>query len=147
MERGSKKNLVLVESPAKSQTIGKILGNDFIVLSSKGHVRALPSKTGSVDVDKGFKPHYQILPQSRKYLKKIKETLKGCNTLYLATDIDREGEAIAWHLIEALGLNKDRKSMNLPIIQRITFHEITKDAIKVLKEQRNEEFKLIERII
>ncbi|MDY6863396.1 MAG: type I DNA topoisomerase, partial [Thermodesulfobacteriota bacterium] len=144
MKKDTGKNLVLVESPAKSNTIGKILGSNFIVLSSKGHVRALPSKTGSVDVDKGFKPHYQILPQSRKYLKKIKEALEGCNTLYLATDIDREGEAIAWHLIEALGLNKDRKSIHLPVIQRITFHEITKEAIsKALKNPREVSMNLV----
>jgi DNA topoisomerase-1 len=144
LKKSLAKKLVLVESPAKSQTIGKILGDDFIVLSSKGHVRALPSKTGSVDVNKDFRPNYQILPKNRKDLKKITETLKNCSTLYLATDMDREGEAIAWHLLEALGLNKDKKSMDKPIIQRITFHEITKEAISnALKNTRDISMNLV----
>ena len=120
------KNLVIVESPAKGKTIEKFLGADFKVLASFGHVRALPSKQGSVNIEKGFEPNYHVLPESKKHLDAIKAALKGADTLLLATDPDREGEAISWHLIAALGL--DRKSPGIKI-KRVEFHEITKDAI------------------
>jgi DNA topoisomerase-1 len=98
-------------------------------MASLGHVRALPSKTGSVDISKDFEPKYQILPRSRKFLKEMKTALKGCDELYLATDLDREGEAIAWHIINALNLNGSIKQSG-PLIKRITFHEITREAIE-----------------
>ncbi len=120
------KNLVIVESPAKGKTIEKFLGPDYKVLASFGHVRALPSKQGSVDIEKGFEPKYHVLPESKKHLDAIKAALKGADTLLLATDPDREGEAISWHLLAALGL--DKKSPGIKI-KRVEFHEITKDAI------------------
>jgi DNA topoisomerase I len=120
------KNLVIVESPAKGKTIEKFLGPDYKVLASFGHVRALPSKQGSVDIEKDFEPKYHVLPESKKHLDAIKTALKGADTLLLATDPDREGEAISWHLLAALGL--DKKSPGITI-KRVEFHEITKDAI------------------
>lgn len=120
------KNLVIVESPAKGKTIEKFLGPDFKVLASFGHVRALPSKQGSVDIEKGFEPKYHVLPESKKHLDAIKAALKGTDRLLLATDPDREGEAISWHLLAALGLDKKNPGIR---IQRVVFHEITKEAI------------------
>ena len=129
------KSLVIVESPAKANTINKFLGKDFIVLASMGHVRALPSKSGSVATENDFEPKYQILPQRKKDISKIKKTLEKCENLYLATDLDREGEAIAWHLLEILNLTggnayTKRKGSSSPSVKRITFYEITKDAIQ-----------------
>jgi DNA topoisomerase-1 len=119
-------NLVIVESPAKAKTIEKFLGPDYKVLASFGHVRALPSKQGSVDIEKGFEPNYHVLPESKKHIDAIKKALKGADRLLLATDPDREGEAISWHLLAALGLDKKKPGVD---IQRVVFHEITKDAI------------------
>lgn len=119
-------NLVIVESPAKGKTIEKFLGPDFKVLASFGHVRALPSKQGSVDIEKGFEPKYHVLPESKKHLDTIKAAMKGADRLLLATDPDREGEAISWHLLAALGLDKKNPGIK---IQRVEFHEITKEAI------------------
>ncbi|MFA7059409.1 MAG: type I DNA topoisomerase [Pedobacter sp.] len=119
-------NLVIVESPAKAKTIEKFLGTEYKVLASFGHVRALPSKQGSVDIAKNFEPNYQVLPESKKHLDAIKNALKGADRLLLATDPDREGEAISWHLLAALGLDKKKPGIE---IQRVVFHEITKDAI------------------
>lgn len=118
--------LVIVESPAKAKTIEKFLGPGYRVLASFGHVRALPSKQGSVDIDNGFEPKYAVLPESKKHLDAIKAALKDADTLLLATDPDREGEAISWHLLAALGLTG--KKQTLPI-KRVVFHEITKGAI------------------
>ncbi|HTP64897.1 MAG TPA: type I DNA topoisomerase [Geobacteraceae bacterium] len=119
-------NLVIVESPAKARTIEKFLGKEFRVLASYGHVRALPSKQGSVDIEHDFNPKYAVLPESKKHLDAIKKELKSSGALLLATDPDREGEAIAWHLLAALGL--DRKGLDIPV-RRVVFHEITKNAI------------------
>jgi DNA topoisomerase-1 len=119
-------NLVIVESPAKAKTIEKFLGPDYKVLASFGHVRALPSKQGSVDIEKGFEPKYHVLPESKKHIDAIKKALKDATRLLLATDPDREGEAISWHLLAALGLDKKKTGIE---IQRVVFHEITKDAI------------------
>ncbi len=118
-------HLVIVESPAKAKTIEKFLGSDYRVLASFGHVRALPSKQGSVDIANDFEPNYQMLPESKKHIDAIKKELKRADSLLLATDPDREGEAISWHLLAALGLDKKPR---IPI-QRVVFHEITKDAI------------------
>ena len=138
------KSLVIVESPTKAKTISRFLGSDFEVHACLGHIRALPSKQGSVDIENDFEPKYEILPQSKKYLKEIAKSLKHCSNIYLATDLDREGEAIAWHLLSALKLTSDAdgdsaggKTKNY-VIQRITFHEITKDAInEALKTPRS----------
>ncbi len=120
------KHLVIVESPAKAKTIEKFLGKDYQVLASFGHVRALPSKQGSVDIEHDFTPKYAVLPESRKHIDAIKKALKEADALLLATDPDREGEAIAWHLLAALGL--DKKGSGMPV-RRVAFHEITRDAI------------------
>jgi DNA topoisomerase-1 len=120
------RNLVIVESPAKAKTIEKFLGRDYRVLASFGHVRALPSKQGSVDIADDFAPKYAVLPESKKHIDAIKKALKESDTLLLATDPDREGEAISWHLLAALGL--DKKPAGLAV-HRVVFHEITKGAI------------------
>ena len=119
-------NLVIVESPAKAKTIEKFLGREYRVLASYGHVRALPSKQGSVDIEHDFEPKYAVLPESKKHIDAIKKEMKDADSLLLATDPDREGEAISWHLLAALGL--DRKKSSIPV-RRVVFHEITKDAI------------------
>lgn len=116
------KSLVIVESPAKANTIEKFLGNEFTVKSSIGHIRDLPKKGMSIDIDKGFKPQYEINPDKKKTVTELKKLAKDADTVWLATDEDREGEAIAWHLAEALKLD-DLKT------KRIVFHEITKNAI------------------
>lgn len=133
------KSLVIVESPAKAKTISKFLGKDYKVLACLGHVRALPSKQGSVDMGDDIVPKYDVIPASKKYLKEIGKALKGCNTVYLATDLDREGEAIAWHLVAALKLRPENQSKNQQRdIKRITFHEITREAInEALKHPRD----------
>jgi DNA topoisomerase-1 len=121
------RSLVIVESPAKSKTIEKFLGKDYKVMASYGHVRALPSKQGSVDVDAGFVPKYQVLPESEKHIEALKREAAKCEELILATDLDREGEAIAWHLLQALNIPESSKK---PVVKRVTFHEITKPAIQ-----------------
>jgi len=135
-------NLVIVESPAKAKTIEKFLGPDYTVLASFGHVRALPSKQGSVDIEKGFEPKYHVLPESKKHIDAIKKALKGADRLLLATDPDREGEAISWHLLAALGLDKKKPGIE---IQRVVFHEITKDAIiHAVQNPRDIAFELVD---
>jgi len=119
-------NLVIVESPAKAKTINKYLGKDFIVLASYGHIRDLPSKNGSVDPENNFKMIWEIDNFSKKYLKDITDAAKDSSKIILATDPDREGEAIAWHVKEFLNekkLLKDKK------IERVVFNEITKKAV------------------
>ena len=100
------KSLVIVESPAKAKTIEKFLGKGYKVLASYGHVRALPSKQGMVDVAHDFEPHYQVLPESSKHIALLRKEVKDADELILATDPDREGEAIAWHLLQALGIDE-----------------------------------------
>jgi DNA topoisomerase-1 len=119
-------SLVIVESPAKAKTIEKFLGKGYQVLASYGHVRDLPSKDGSVDVDNDFLPKYVVSAKARKQLGILKQALRNADELVLATDPDREGEAIAWHLLEALGVDEQGKT---PRVCRVVFHEITKDAI------------------
>jgi len=124
------KSLVIVESPAKAKTITKFLGKDFKVLACKGHVRALPSKQGSVEIGDDVVPKYDIIADSKKFLNEISKSLKDCSTVYLATDPDREGEAIAWHLVTALKLDQPARGKAVQHeVKRIAFHEITKDAI------------------
>jgi len=119
-------SLVIVESPAKAKTIEKFLGKGYHVLASYGHVRDLPSKDGSVDVENDFLPKYIVSAKAKKQLALLKKALKGVDELVLATDPDREGEAIAWHLLEALGVDEKSDS---PRVSRVVFHEITKAAI------------------
>ena len=101
--------LVIVESPAKAKTINKYLGKDFKVIASYGHIRDLPSKNGSVEPDNDFTMHYDIPAKSTKHVKAISDAVKDADAIYLATDPDREGEAISWHIIEALKARKKLK--------------------------------------
>ena len=119
--------LVVVESPAKAKTINKYLGPDYKVLASYGHIRDLPSKDGSVDTDNDFAMTWEFSPVGKKHLNDIIAALKDCDTLILASDPDREGEAIAWHILEEL---KEKKKLNGKKIERVVFHEITKSAVK-----------------
>lgn len=119
--------LVVVESPAKAKTINKYLGSDYKVLASYGHIRDLPSKDGSVDPDNDFAMTWEFSPVGKKHLNDIIAALKDCDTLILASDPDREGEAIAWHILEEL---KEKKKLNGKKIERVVFHEITKSAVK-----------------
>jgi len=116
------KNLVIVESPAKAKTIEGFLGKDFLVKSSFGHIRDLSKKNLSIDIDNGFIPSYEISPDKVKVVNELKKFSKDAEMVWLASDEDREGEAISWHLVEALKLDKSK-------IKRIVFHEITKSAI------------------
>jgi DNA topoisomerase-1 len=128
------KTLVIVESPAKAKTIEKFLGKGYKVLASYGHVRALPSKQGMVDVANDFEPKYHVLPESKKQIDLLKKEAQQSEELILATDLDREGEAIAWHLLQALGIREEGDS---PRVKRVTFHEITQKAItKAMAEPR-----------
>lgn len=121
------KNLVVVESPAKAKTIEKYLGKDFVVLASYGHVRDLVPKEGAVDPDDKFAMRYQVIDRNKKHVDAIARELKKADTLYLATDPDREGEAISWHLLELL---TERKLIKDKDVFRVVFHEITKKAIR-----------------
>ena len=116
------KNLVIVESPAKAKTIEKFLGKDFKVMSSYGHIRDLRKKDISIDLDNDFTPVYEIPSDKKDLVKELKKAASQAETVWLASDEDREGEAISWHLFEVLGLKKENT-------KRIVFHEITKDAI------------------
>jgi len=119
-------NLVIVESPAKAKTINKYLGEKYIVLASYGHIRDLPSKNGSVDPDQDFKMEWEVDSFSKKYLKEITDAAKDSSKIILATDPDREGEAIAWHVKEYL---KEKKLLKDKEIERVVFNEITKKAV------------------
>ncbi len=119
-------NLVIVESPAKAKTINKYLGDDYKVLASYGHIRDLPSKNGSVDPDHDFKMEWEIDSFSKKYLKEITDAAKDSSKIILATDPDREGEAIAWHVKEYLN---EKKLLEDKEIERVVFNEITKKAV------------------
>lgn len=132
------KNLVIVESPAKAKTIEKFLGKDFKVESSFGHIADLPSKELGVDVDGDFKPKYKVSTDKKAVVKKLKELAKKAEMVWLASDEDREGEAIAWHLAENLGLSQEK-------IKRIVFHEITKAAIqKAIENPRTIDYNLVD---
>lgn len=116
------KNLLIVESPAKAKTIEKYLGEDFTVKASYGHVRDLPKDDKAIDIENGFTPKYEIIPDKKSVIKELKSLIKKHDTVWLATDEDREGEAISWHLAQALGLD-------LNTTRRIVFNEITRSAI------------------
>ncbi|WP_456438356.1 type I DNA topoisomerase [Psychroserpens sp.] len=132
------KNLVIVESPAKAKTIEKFLGKDFKVESSFGHISDLPSKELGVDVEGDFDPKYQVSSDKKDVVKKLKALAKKAEMVWLASDEDREGEAIAWHLAETLGLDKAKT-------KRIVFHEITKSAIqKAIENPRGIDYDLVD---
>jgi len=135
------KNLVIVESPAKAKTIEKYLGKDFTVLSSVGHIRSIVKKTKDgtppIDINDGFKTIYEVDPEKRKIIAELKKAVKSAPTVWLATDEDREGEAIAWHLCEVLKLDTSTT-------KRIVFHEITKSAIEeAIKNPRTVDMNLV----
>src|SRR3989344_6298195 len=128
--------LILVESPTKSNTLQKILGGNYKVLASYGHVRDLPEKSLGVDLEHNFEPKYVILPKAKKRVAELNSETKKATEVILATDEDREGEAIAWHLSQALKISK---------LKRIVFHEITENAIKeALKNPREINTKLVD---
>jgi DNA topoisomerase-1 len=126
------KSLVIVESPAKAKTIGKYLGKQFVVKASLGHIKDLPKKDLAVDVDRDFQPHYEIIEGKKKLITELKQAAKGVDSVYLAADPDREGEAICYHLQEELdgaafkGKNRD----GAPRVYRVMFNEITQNAIR-----------------
>ena len=125
------KYLVIVESPAKAETIKKFLGKNYQVLASNGHVRDLPKSQLGIDIDNDYEPKYITIRGKGDLLAKLRKEAKKAEKVYLATDPDREGEAISWHLLEALKLDPAKAS-------RITFNEITKTAVKQsIKEARN----------
>ena len=131
------KNLVIVESPAKAKTIEKFLGSDYQVESSYGHIADLPSKEIGVDVENGFKPKYEVSPDKKALVSKLKTLAKNADMVWLASDEDREGEAISWHLSEELKLDKKKT-------KRIVFHEITKNAIlKAIDNPREIDYNLV----
>eukprot|EP00657_Telonema_sp_P-1_P005394 TRINITY_DN22720_c0_g1_i1.p2 TRINITY_DN22720_c0_g1~~TRINITY_DN22720_c0_g1_i1.p2 ORF type:complete len:175 (-),score=41.95 TRINITY_DN22720_c0_g1_i1:165-689(-) len=118
--------VVVVESPAKAKTINKYLGSDYKVLASYGHIRDLPSKDGSVDPNDDFAMIWEAQPRAEKQIKEIANAVKGAESLFLATDPDREGEAISWHVQNVLS---DRKALKGVDVKRVVFHEITKRAV------------------
>lgn len=136
------KNVVIVESPAKAKTIEKYLGKDFTVLSSVGHIRSIPKKVKGgkepIDIPAGYKTQYEVDPDKAKIIAQLKKAVKTADTVWLATDEDREGEAIAWHLCEVLGLDPKKT-------KRIVFHEITKQAIdEAVKNPRSVDMSLVQ---
>lgn len=132
------KNLVIVESPAKAKTIEKFLGKEYQVESSYGHIADLPSKEIGVDVNNNFKPKYEVSSDKKALVKKLKDLSKSAETVWLASDEDREGEAIAWHLAEELKLDEKKT-------KRIVFHEITKSAIqKAIENPRGIDYNLVD---
>ncbi|HSF91690.1 MAG TPA: type I DNA topoisomerase, partial [Paracoccaceae bacterium] len=135
--------VVVVESPAKAKTINKYLGNDYTVLASYGHVRDLPPKDGSVDTENDFEMTWEVAPQSQKHIRAIAEALKDDDTLILATDPDREGEAISWHLEETL--RKRRAIKKSTKIERVVFNAITKNAVtEAMKNPRQVDQPLVD---
>ncbi len=132
------KNLVIVESPAKAKTIEGFLGSDFLVKSSFGHVRDLAKKGLAVDTDNQFNPSYEVSPEKEKVVSELKKLVKSAEVVWLATDEDREGEAISWHLLETLNLDESKT-------KRIVFHEITKPAIlKAIQSPRTIDKNLVD---
>src|SRR3989338_6511523 len=129
-------NLIIVESPTKAKTIGKFLGKEYHVTSSYGHIRDLPKSKLGIDVKKNFTPTYVIPPKAKEIIANLKKEAKNAARIILATDEDREGEAIAWHLTQALDLDES---------ERIVFHEITKGAIEsALEHPRKLDMKLVD---
>src|SRR5512133_1612274 len=130
-------NLVIVESPAKAKTIEKFLGKDFTVVSSFGHIRDLSKNKLGIEIDKGFKPVYEVPADTQKVVAELRKLSSQAKTVWIASDEDREGEAIAWHLVAVLGLDPS-------VTRRIVFHEITKDAItNAVKSPRQVDMNLV----
>ncbi len=136
------KNLLIVESPAKAKTIGKYLGKDFKVMASFGHIRDLPSKDGSVEPNNDFAMHYQVSTKSTKHVKEIADAAKSCSKLILAPDPDREGESIAWHILEVL---KSKKALKKDTqVERVVFNAITKNSVsEAIKNPREIDMDLV----
>ncbi len=135
---GCMKKLIIVESPTKAKTLSRFLGSDFVVTSSFGHIRDLPASKMGVDIEHGFAPHYVIPTKNKARVTELKKAAKGAEQVIYASDADREGEAIAWHLHEALGVPEEKTS-------RIVFHEITKDAVlEALKHPRTIDLKMVD---
>ena len=132
------KNLVIVESPAKAKTIKKYLGKGYDVVASMGHVRDLPEKRLGVDIKKNFSPKYEIIKGKKEFVEELKKKAEKFDNILLATDPDREGEAISWHLAYILGLDLDNKN-------RITFNEITKSGVDTgIKSPRTVDIDLVD---
>ena len=135
-----KKNLVIVESPAKAKTLKKFLGSNYKIEASMGHVRDLPKSEMGINIEDDFEPKYITIRGKGELLAKLRKEAKSANKIYLATDPDREGEAISWHLLYALKLNQNINSK----VYRITFNEITKNAVqKSIKEAREIDMNLV----
>ena len=133
----AKKNLVIVESPAKASTITKFLGKNYTVMASMGHVRDLPKSQLGIDIENDYEPKYITIRGKGELLSALRKEAKNADKIYLATDPDREGEAISWHLITALNLDESKTD-------RITFNEITKDAVeKSIKNARGIDMNLV----
>ena len=131
-------NLVIVESPSKAKTIEKYLGKDYEVVASVGHLRDLPEKTFGVNIENNFEPKYQIMPAKRELVKKLVKMAKEADNVYLATDPDREGEAISWHISKLLKIDDSEKC-------RVTFNEITKNAVlNGIKSPRSIDLSLVD---
>src|SRR5690606_6079436 len=120
-------NLLIVESPAKARTINKYLGKDFQVLASYGHVRDLKPREGAVDPEAGFAMNYEVIERNEKHVNAIAKAARAADAIYLATDLDREGEAISWHISEIL---RERGLLDGKALYRVVFSEITPRAIK-----------------
>ena len=132
------KNLVIVESPAKARTIERYLGKDYTVKSSFGHIRDLPKKGLNIDIEHNFEPTYEISPDKKKVVSELKKAAQSAEQVWLASDEDREGEAIAWHVCYILGLDPVKTN-------RIVFHEITKPAInEAVDHPRTIDIKLVD---
>src|SRR3990172_13117886 len=128
------KHLIVVESPAKAKTMSKYLGKDFTCLASYGHVRDLIPKQGAVETENDFGMKYQLIEKNKKHMDAIVKAMKKADALYLATDPDREGEAISWHLHEIL---QEHGALDSKPVHRVEFYEITKNAIQqAIKEPR-----------
>ena len=137
------KNLLIVESPAKAKTIGKYLGKDYEVLASFGHIRDLPSKEGSVDPKNDFAMLYEVSSKSSKNVKAIVDSAKICQKIILAPDPDREGESIAWHILEVLKQKKALKAGTK--VERVVFNAITKNSvIEAIKNPRDIDMDLVD---
>ncbi|MBI2862534.1 MAG: type I DNA topoisomerase, partial [Chloroflexi bacterium] len=137
-EQQNARPLVIVESPAKARTLGRFLGNGYVVRASVGHIRDLPQRILGVDVSNGFTPRYVLIPKKRDVVKALRADAREATSIYLATDPDREGEAISWHLTEALRLRKKP-------VYRVEFHEITEGAVKrAFAEPREINMRLVE---
>ena len=138
------KSLVIVESPTKARTIGRFLGSDYTILASMGHIKDLPKSKLGVDIEKNFEPQYELMPSKKRSIAEIKREGKNADRIILATDLDREGEAIASHIRDVLSENPKSQIPN-PKFARIVFHEITKEAIEdALKSPRTIDENLVD---